>query len=80
MKFCTGENLAQTDRIIVEAIQPKCTTEVSVEMHARAQPGVYESQWRMSTATGLFFGGSKRIFRICYLMSRIGKQGIREYG
>lgn len=58
LKFCSGENLANTDRVLVEALQPKSVTEVSVEMHTKSESRRYESQWRMCTATGLFFGGT----------------------
>lgn len=56
LRFCDGENLSRTDRIVVDAIQPKNTADISVEMHSPAQPGVYQSQWRMCTATGMYFG------------------------
>lgn len=56
LKFCAGENLSFSDRTIVEALEPGQVTDVTVEMHSRLEPGVYQSQWRMSTATGMFFG------------------------
>lgn len=58
LKFCAGENLSLSDRTIVEALEPGQVTDVAVEMHSRRDPGVYQSQWRMSTATGMFFGGN----------------------
>ena len=30
--------------------------DISVEMTSPCSPGIYESKWRMSTATGNFFG------------------------
>lgn len=56
LKFCAGENLSLSDRTIVDALEPGQVADVTVEMHSRLAPGVYQSQWRMSTATGLFFG------------------------
>jgi hypothetical protein len=57
LRYCTGDNLSNTDRAIVEALLPGQVTDVSVEMHSPANTGVYQSQWRLSTPTGLFFGG-----------------------
>ncbi|KAL3842326.1 hypothetical protein ACJMK2_020354 [Sinanodonta woodiana] len=56
LRFCTGDNLSNTDRVIVDMIPPGEETNVSVEMQSPASPGVYQSQWRMNTPTGLFFG------------------------
>ena len=57
LKFCMGENLSYSDRVMVEPLTPGQVTDVTMEMHSRLVPGVYQSQWRMSTATGLFYGG-----------------------
>lgn len=56
LKFCAGENLSLSDRTLVDALEPGQVADVTVEMHSRLASGVYQSQWRMSTATGLFFG------------------------
>ncbi|WAR02736.1 ILRUN-like protein [Mya arenaria] len=58
LRFCQGENLANTDRVLVETLGPRATTDISVQMQARSEPGTYQSQWRMCTATGMFFGES----------------------
>lgn len=57
LKFCAGENLANTDRAVLDVLHPQDSTEISIQMHSPSTPGVYQSQWRMSTATGLYFGG-----------------------
>lgn len=56
LRFCAGENLANTDRVVLDVLQPRDTADISVEMHSPIQPGVYQSQWRMCTATGMYFG------------------------
>lgn len=58
LRYCSGDNLSNTDRAIVNALTPGQVTDVSVEMHSPSNTGVYQSQWRLSTPTGLFFGGS----------------------
>merc|ERR1712098_721702 len=35
---------------------PYTATDISIEMTSPSTPGMYESKWRMSTATGNFFG------------------------
>ncbi|XP_052212015.1 protein ILRUN-like isoform X2 [Dreissena polymorpha] len=56
LKFCSGDNLASTDRVLVDALPPHSTAEISVVMRSPAEDGTYQAQWRMCTATGLFFG------------------------
>lgn len=57
LRYCCGDNLSNTDRAIVSILEPGQEADVSVEMASPATTGVYQSQWRMSTPTGLFFGG-----------------------
>jgi len=56
LRFSSGEQLALTDRVLVEPLEPYTATDISVEMTSPCAPGIYESKWRMSTATGNFFG------------------------
>ena len=42
---------------MVEALDPGAMTDVSIEMVSPGSMGIYQGQWRMATATGLFFGG-----------------------
>ncbi|XP_045176340.1 protein ILRUN-like [Mercenaria mercenaria] len=56
LKFCSGENLANTDRAVLGTLNPKETADISVQMHSPAAPAVYQSQWRMCTSTGMYFG------------------------
>ncbi|XP_064603000.1 protein ILRUN-like isoform X2 [Liolophura sinensis] len=56
LKFCNGDQLGTRDRVMVEALQPGQSTDISVEMTSPCGTGVYQGQWRMSTAIGMFFG------------------------
>ena len=56
LRFSTGVQLSQQDRVLVEPLDPYTATDISVEMTSPSNPGIYESRWRMSTATGNFFG------------------------
>ena len=56
LRFSTGVELSEQDRVLVEPLEPYTATDISVEMTSPSNPGIYESRWRMSTATGNFFG------------------------
>ena len=56
LRFTAGENLARQERVVVDSLEPYTATDISVEMLSPALPGMYESKWRMATATGSFFG------------------------
>lgn len=56
LRYCCGDNLSNTDRAIVNTLDPGQEADVSIEMASPATTGVYQSQWRMSTPTGLYFG------------------------
>lgn len=43
----------------MDALEPREMADVSVEMVSPQDPGIYQGQWRMSTATGQFFGGER---------------------
>ena len=56
LRFSSGVQLSEQDRVLVEPLEPYTATDISIEMTSPAEPGIYESKWRMSTATGNFFG------------------------
>ncbi|GFS97459.1 protein ILRUN [Nephila pilipes] len=56
LRFTAGDQLGHVDRVIVDALEPLEMTDVSVEMISPQSAGIYQGQWRMSTATGQFFG------------------------
>ncbi|KAG8193834.1 hypothetical protein JTE90_029567 [Oedothorax gibbosus] len=56
LRFTAGDHLGHGDRALVDALEPHEMADVSVEMVSPQDPGIYQGQWRMSTATGQFFG------------------------
>lgn len=51
---------------MVRSLDPQEMADVSVQMQSPVSPGMYQGQWRMCTATGLYYGGedSKSYIRI----------------
>lgn len=41
----------------MEPVHAGGTTDLSVEMKSPSIPGIYQSEWRMVTPTGSYFGG-----------------------
>ncbi|XP_033095585.1 protein ILRUN-like [Anneissia japonica] len=56
LRYIQGHQLGPTDRVMVESLQPGEMTDVSVRMQSPSQCGLYGGQWRMSTASGTYFG------------------------
>ncbi|XP_076316471.1 protein ILRUN-like [Tachypleus tridentatus] len=56
LRFTNGHRLGCEDRVLVEPLKPKEAADVSIEMLSPDRPGIYQGQWRMSTATGQYFG------------------------
>lgn len=43
--------------VMVRSLDPQEIADVSVQMQSPVSPGMYQGQWRMCTATGLYYGG-----------------------
>lgn len=56
LRFRNGHQLGPNDRVLVEQLAPHDYCDVSIEMVSPTMPGIYQGQWRMSTATGQLFG------------------------
>jgi len=61
LKFTQGNRMsdgrsALSDRLEVGCLPPGQKIDISVLMRSPEKPGMYESQWRMATSTGAFFG------------------------
>jgi len=56
LRYVNGAVLSRTERVIAGPLDPYLSTDISIDMTSPAQPGLYQSKWRMSTATGSFFG------------------------
>ena len=57
LKFSGGVQMARQDRVILDQLQPGERMVVCLEMTSPQEPGIYEGKWRVSTATGSYFGG-----------------------
>lgn len=56
LKFVSGVQFGHQDRVMVDSINPGSMTDISIEMISPSDTGLHEGRWRMSTATGSFFG------------------------
>lgn len=57
LKYVGGDQFGHVNMVMVRSLEPQEMADVSVQMHSPVAPGMYQGQWRMCTATGLFFGG-----------------------
>jgi len=56
LKLASGHTMANTASISVPALAAGASANFSVQMTSPSQAGIYESQWRIATPTGVFFG------------------------
>ncbi|CAL8325029.1 unnamed protein product [Merluccius merluccius] len=56
LKYVGGDQFGHVNMVMVRSLEPQEMADVSVQMHSPVAPGMYQGQWRMCTATGLFFG------------------------
>jgi len=54
--FVGGDNLCADTSVIVPALAPEQSTDISIQMTSPSRPGRYVGYWRMSTADGVRFG------------------------
>lgn len=57
LKYVGGDQFGHVNIVMVRSLDPQEISEVSVQMRSPVTPGMYQGQWRMCTATGLFYGG-----------------------
>lgn len=55
-RFTSGEAMGGSTVALQNAVQPGSETNLSVQMTAPSTAGTYRSNWRMTTASGTFFG------------------------
>ncbi|KAF3697130.1 putative protein C6orf106 -like protein [Channa argus] len=56
LKYVGGDQFGHINMVMVQSLDPQEMADVSVQMHSPVSPGMYQGQWRMSTATGLYYG------------------------
>lgn len=49
--------------VMVRSLEPQEIADVSVQMCSPSRAGMYQGQWRMCTATGLYYGGEYVLVR-----------------
>lgn len=57
LKYIGGDQFGHVNTVMVKSLDPQEISDVSVQMRSPTTPGMYQGQWRMCTATGLFYGG-----------------------
>lgn len=57
LKYIGGDQFGHVNAVMVKSLDPQEISDVSVQMRSPTNPGMYQGQWRMCTATGLFYGG-----------------------
>ncbi|KAL7306848.1 hypothetical protein TKK_0001009 [Trichogramma kaykai] len=56
LNFTSGVQMGEVTSIPVPMLQPRATTELSVELVSPPTLGVYQGKWRMMTSNGSYFG------------------------
>ena len=57
LRLCSGHGMdVSPGGTTVPPLSAGATSNITIQMTAPAEPGIYESQWRMATPTGKFFG------------------------
>jgi len=56
LTFTGGINLSPLTSVPAGSLHPGETKDLSVDMNSPAEPGIYESKWRMATPNGSLFG------------------------
>lgn len=59
LKYVGGDQFGHVNMVMVRSLDPQEMTDVSVQMQSPVSPGMYQGQWRMCTATGLYYGGER---------------------
>lgn len=61
LKYVGGDQFGHVNIVMVRSLDPQEISDVSVQMRSPVTPGMYQGQWRMCTATGLFYGGENPV-------------------
>ncbi|XP_040060815.2 protein ILRUN [Gasterosteus aculeatus] len=56
LKYIGGDQFGHVNTVMVKSLDPQEISDVSVQMRSPTAPGMYQGQWRMCTASGLFYG------------------------
>nr|XP_020855031.1 uncharacterized protein C6orf106 homolog isoform X6 [Phascolarctos cinereus] len=56
LKYVGGDQFGHVNMVMVRSLEPQEMADVSVQMCSPSIAGMYQGQWRMCTATGLYYG------------------------
>ncbi|XP_073894438.1 protein ILRUN isoform X4 [Macaca fascicularis] len=56
LKYVGGDQFGHVNMVMVRSLEPQEIADVSVQMCSPSRAGMYQGQWRMCTATGLYYG------------------------
>ncbi|XP_077151654.1 protein ILRUN isoform X3 [Ranitomeya variabilis] len=56
LRYVGGDQFGHVNMVLVRSLDTQEMTDVSVPMCSPNRPGMYQGQWRMCTATGLYYG------------------------
>ncbi|KAF5929622.1 hypothetical protein HPG69_002343 [Diceros bicornis minor] len=73
LKYVGGDQFGHVNMVMVRSLEPQEIADVSVQMCSPSRAGMYQGQWRMCTATGLYYGASK-IFHLLNLRNVLPSQ------
>lgn len=59
LKYVGGDQFGHVNMVMVRSLEPQEMADVSVQMCSPSTAGMYQGQWRMCTATGLYYGGEQ---------------------
>ncbi|EPQ17367.1 hypothetical protein D623_10017788 [Myotis brandtii] len=59
LKYVGGDQFGHVNMVMVRSLEPQEIADVSVQMCSPSRAGMYQGQWRMCTATGLYYGGAE---------------------
>lgn len=67
LKYVGGDQFGHVNMVMVRSLEPQEMADVSVQMCSPSTAGMYQGQWRMCTATGLYYGGECPLCCCCSL-------------
>lgn len=78
LQFTGGTLLQCEERVLAPPLPPSASTDLCLHMTSPAQPGMFQSKWRMITPTGSYFGGQHYFFIMCSRQTSCGLEFIRS--
>uniref|UniRef100_A0A6I8NWX4 Protein ILRUN n=1 Tax=Ornithorhynchus anatinus TaxID=9258 RepID=A0A6I8NWX4_ORNAN len=74
LKYVGGDQFGHVNMVMVRSLEPQEMADVSVQMCSPSTAGMYQGQWRMCTATGLYYGGVPRPLSLRTVLKRVSSR------